>query len=65
MKENQINTKLLQDNEQVIFPLRCVLLKTYRPEVWKKIMELEHHCEERRGTSIWRRTCVEIEPILR
>lgn len=65
LKDFKVNGKSLLVNEPVIFPLRCILLKEYKPEVWKIILELEHHCEERRGTVIWKRNSISIEPFIR
>lgn len=42
-----------------------MLIKHYRPDVWKEIMEMEHHCDKRKNTTIWRRNKMIIEPIIR
>lgn len=65
LKECKIIGKVLLDNDQAIFPLRCILLKKYKPEIWEKILALEHHCEERKGTAIWRRNNLSVETVIR
>lgn len=45
----------LIDNFDVITPLRCIILSKNptKIDLYKRVMELESHCEERRGTPIW------------
>ncbi|CAH1116303.1 unnamed protein product [Phaedon cochleariae] len=64
-KKASINGTALAENNQVIFPLRCLFLKKYKPEVWKHIMELEAHLENRRDNPIWRRHKIAVEQNLR
>lgn len=33
--------------------MRCLLLKEHSPEKWKKLIQLESHCNERRGSQQW------------
>lgn len=39
---------------QCLTSLRCLLLKENDPEKWNKLIQLESHCEERRGSTQWR-----------
>lgn len=34
--------------------LRCLLLKEHDPAKWQKLIQLESHCEGRRGSIQWR-----------
>lgn len=38
---------------QCLTVLRCLLLKERAPEKWEKLMRLESHCEQRRGSPQW------------
>lgn len=38
---------------QCITVLRCLLLKEHSPEKWNHLIQLESHCEERRGSQQW------------
>ncbi|XP_018566140.1 uncharacterized protein LOC108907098 isoform X2 [Anoplophora glabripennis] len=65
LKEANINGETLAEYDQIIFPLRCILLKKYNVKIWDAIKELEPHLEERRDTQIWRRHKVIVEQRLR
>lgn len=39
---------------QCMAALRCLLLKENDPEKWEKLIQLESHCDERRGSVQWR-----------
>lgn len=39
---------------QCMATLRCLLLKQHEPEKWAKLMQLESHCDKRRGSVQWR-----------
>lgn len=45
----------LIDNFDVITPLRFIMLSKNptKTDCYKQVMQMESHCEERRGTSIW------------
>ncbi|XP_060522094.1 SET domain-containing protein SmydA-8-like [Cylas formicarius] len=60
-----ITGKDLADNCQVVFPLRCLLLKRYDPRQFDAVSNLEPHLEKRRNTPIWRRNKVAIEDVLK
>lgn len=47
-------------NYQSIFVLRCLYQKENNPEVWNKLMKLQSHCEERKGTEKYEadKTCI-------
>ncbi|CAG9832602.1 unnamed protein product [Diabrotica balteata] len=61
----QINGRCIADNCQIIFPLRCLLLKATNFDSWTEFMKLECHLEARRDTPIWRRHKTDVEEILR
>nr|XP_023026359.1 protein msta-like [Leptinotarsa decemlineata] len=64
-KDIGLNGRFLVENDQVIFPLRCLIMKQCQPEIWKSMMQLESHLEARRGSFIWRRHAVVVEQSLR
>lgn len=47
-------TKKMESAYCVITPLRCMLLKNDKPEVFAKIMNLEDHLEERSKTQLYK-----------
>lgn len=38
---------------QCVTTLRCLMMKETKVETWDKLIELESHCEERRGSVLW------------
>lgn len=42
--------EIVHPNYQCITVMRCLHLKKSNPEVWKSLMKLESHCEQRKGT---------------
>lgn len=38
---------------QCVIVLRCLLMKDHSPEKWNQLIQLESHCEERRGSQQW------------
>lgn len=38
---------------QCVTTLRCLMLKETKVETWDKLIQLESHCEERRGSVLW------------
>ncbi|XP_072395560.1 SET domain-containing protein SmydA-8-like [Diabrotica undecimpunctata] len=61
----QINGRCIADNCQIIFPLRCLLLKATNIDSWTDFMKLECHLEARRDKPIWRKHKTDVEEILR
>lgn len=45
---------------QCITVMRCLHLKKSNPEVWKLLMELESHCDQRKGTYKWENDKVQV-----
>lgn len=41
-------------NYQCLCTVRALLLKEKAPQKWKKLLSLESHCDERRGSDQWR-----------
>ncbi|XP_066258410.1 SET domain-containing protein SmydA-8-like [Euwallacea similis] len=65
LKTQKMKGQILAENPSVIFPLRCILLSIYNPEVYEKILNLEPHLEKRRDTAIWRRHKLSVEEVLK
>lgn len=38
---------------QCVTTLRCLMMKETKVELWDKLIQLESHCEERRGSVLW------------
>lgn len=65
LKDSHLKGEDIVNNEQIIFPLRILLLKFYNPEKWSHIMKLEPHMNFRRDTPIWRRHKIVVEDALK
>ncbi|XP_019771517.2 SET domain-containing protein SmydA-8 isoform X3 [Dendroctonus ponderosae] len=65
LRTQKIKGQILAENPSVIFPLCCLLLGIYNPEVYEEIISMESHLEERRNTPIWRRHKISVEDILK
>lgn len=60
----KLTTEDLITNCQIVMPLRCILLKNYRPILWQTLMELESHLDKRKDTPIWRKHKVHVEDVI-
>lgn len=65
LRTQKIKGQILAENPSVIFPLRCLLLSIYNPELFEKILQMECHLEKRRDTAIWRRHRISVEDVLK
>ncbi|KAJ8923433.1 hypothetical protein NQ315_001992 [Exocentrus adspersus] len=65
LKEASVTGEILARYGQIVFPLRCILWKKYKTNVFESFMQLESHLERRRDTHIWRRHKIAVEDILR
>nr|CAI5827592.1 unnamed protein product [Callosobruchus analis] len=65
LKSSPVKGEDLAENTPASFPLRCILLRSQKPETWKQILQLEPHMEERRHSPIWRRHQITVEHFLR
>lgn len=45
--------QILSPSYQALTVLRCLLLKERSPDKWKQLIQLESHCDERRGSPQW------------
>ncbi|VEN35142.1 unnamed protein product [Callosobruchus maculatus] len=65
LKSSPVKGEDLAENTPASFPLRCILLRSHKPETWQQILQLEPHMEERRHSPIWRRHQITVEHFLR
>ncbi|CAH1979436.1 unnamed protein product [Acanthoscelides obtectus] len=65
LKTCPVKGENLAENPSAAFPLRCILLRSHNPDIWKQISLLEPHLEERRHSPIWRRHQITVELFLR
>lgn len=61
MAKTSLTTEMIAHYSQIIFPLRCLLLKQANSQLWQEIMALESHLEARRNTAIWRQHRIGVE----
>lgn len=52
-------------NYQCITVLRCLYQKKSNPQIWNKLLELESHCEKRKGTEKWESDHIQIVQFIR
>ncbi|XP_030751722.1 SET domain-containing protein SmydA-8-like isoform X1 [Sitophilus oryzae] len=64
LKSLNIKGQIIMENSPLIFPLRCLLLRKYDVETYKRLLDLEPHLEARRDTAIWRRHRIAVENVM-
>ncbi|KAK9888012.1 hypothetical protein WA026_000296 [Henosepilachna vigintioctopunctata] len=60
-----LDSDFLKYNNNLITPLRLLLLRNYSQNIWQEIMKLEAHVESRRGTPIWDTNKILVEDVLK
>ncbi|CAH1996051.1 unnamed protein product [Acanthoscelides obtectus] len=59
------NFNMIHPTYQCVTVLRCLYQKQFLPETWKKIDELQSHCEERKDTQKYEQERVNIAQFIR
>lgn len=65
LKAIKLKAKDLMVNPQIIYPLRCLLLRYYNLEKWKEFLLLEAHLDDRKNTWIWRSHEINVVSVLK